>query len=250
MRIRDKLAELLSVPLRNVKSRHDAALVAVQAGEVAVADLPRDLTARRLDLDDLGAEVGQHHRRVRAGQHDPDLENADARQRARRGHRTCAASSAITSRVRYFEAISSSRLSPIGSRRTDRSVTPASANGAESGQDRLLVACRADVADVLRVAALEQPLVVGRRTPPRRGSGWPAPWRRRSSALAHRAHRDTRDDARCWAAGVVGGLGDPRCDVVGDRASRRPSTARCRRRARRRSGASPDRAPRPAPASA
>ena len=40
---------------------------------------------------------------------------------------TSVASAAIISRVRRLDATSSSRLSPIGSSRTDRSVTPASA---------------------------------------------------------------------------------------------------------------------------
>ena len=44
------------------------------------------------------------------------------------GHRRAAAMPARTSLVRCLEAISSSRPVPIGSRRTDRSVTPASAN--------------------------------------------------------------------------------------------------------------------------
>ena len=89
MRIRDEFAEPLLARLRP-QVETDALLVAVQAGEVAVADLAGDLAARRLDLDDLGAEVGQQHRGVRACEHDADLEDADARQRARCafGHRT------------------------------------------------------------------------------------------------------------------------------------------------------------------
>src|SRR5262245_13303723 len=80
MRIRHQLAELSLACLRP-QVNADALFVAVQAGEVAVADLPGDLTVRRLDLDDLRAEIGEQHRGVRSGEHDADLENADARQR-------------------------------------------------------------------------------------------------------------------------------------------------------------------------
>src|SRR5689334_10072705 len=123
----DKLAQLLLAALRPQVDA-DALLVAVQAGEVAVADLPRDLALRRLDLDDFGAEIGQQHGGVRSGEHDARFEDADAREWPAVGHRIALASSAITSRVRYFDATNSSRLLPIGSSRTDRSVTPASAN--------------------------------------------------------------------------------------------------------------------------
>ncbi len=127
MRIRGEFTQAPTALFRP-QIQDDTLLVAVEAREVAVTDLPRDLAAWRLDLDHLGTEIGQQHGRVRARQHDADLENPDAGQRSGVAHRTALASSAITSRVRYFEAISSSRLSPIGSRRTDRSVTPASAN--------------------------------------------------------------------------------------------------------------------------
>ena len=80
---------------------------------------------RRLDLGHLGTQIRQHERGVRSGQHGADLEDLDPLQR--RTHLICAASSPITSRVRYLEATSSSRVSPIGSSRTERSVTPASA---------------------------------------------------------------------------------------------------------------------------
>ena len=85
MGFRDKLAELLSAGLRP-QVQADALFVPVEAGEVAVADLAGDLTARRLDLDHLGAEVGKQHRGVGAGEHDADLEYADAGQRAVRAH--------------------------------------------------------------------------------------------------------------------------------------------------------------------
>ena len=81
----DQLSERLS-PLRRSQVQAHALLVAVQAGEVAVGHLPGDLAAGRLDLDDLGAEIGEHHRGVGTGQHDADLEDPDSGQRARAVH--------------------------------------------------------------------------------------------------------------------------------------------------------------------
>ncbi len=74
---------------------HDAALVAVDAGEVAavrpLAVLPRERPAvarhvpgRRLDLDHVRAEVGQQHRAERPGQRLRGVDDPQARQRAGR----------------------------------------------------------------------------------------------------------------------------------------------------------------------
>src|SRR5262249_23537473 len=56
-----------------------------EAGEIAVAHLPGDVSARWLDLGYLGAEIREQHRRVGARQHVADLEDPDAGQR-RCGH--------------------------------------------------------------------------------------------------------------------------------------------------------------------
>ena len=103
MRFRNELTEP-ALPASVRKFEADAALAAVEAGEVAVADLAGDVSARRLDLGDLGAEVGEHHRGVRTGQHVADLEDADALERTV-SHRTALASSPIISLVRYLDAI-------------------------------------------------------------------------------------------------------------------------------------------------
>src|SRR6202000_3069931 len=72
----------------------DAALAAVEAGEIGIPDLPRDVAAQWFDLDDLGTEIGQHHRGVWPGQNVTDLEDPDAgewtrgRSCRRSGHRT------------------------------------------------------------------------------------------------------------------------------------------------------------------
>src|SRR5215210_2674213 len=79
MGFRDELGQLLLAGFRP-QIHTDALLVSVQACEVTVADLTGDLAVRRLYLDHLGAEVGEQHRGVRTGEHDADLEYADARQ--------------------------------------------------------------------------------------------------------------------------------------------------------------------------
>ena len=69
--------------------QHDAALVAVQVGEVAAhalgagrADTARVVTARRLHLDHVGAHVAQHLRGVGAEHDGGDVDHADAGERA------------------------------------------------------------------------------------------------------------------------------------------------------------------------
>jgi len=61
---------------------HDRALVAVDGCEilaVTVEDrrpLPHQVAFRRLDLDDIGAHVGEQATRKRSGQHLAELDNA------------------------------------------------------------------------------------------------------------------------------------------------------------------------------
>ena len=72
----------------------DALLAAVVDGEIdALAAhhrrvAARLLAARRLDLDDLGAEVGQDHAAARAGLETRQLENTNAVQRKGHGYST------------------------------------------------------------------------------------------------------------------------------------------------------------------
>ena len=80
MGLRDQRTELTAAVLRR-EFQTDTALTAVEAGEVAVTDLPGDVTGGRLDLGDLCPEVGQHHGGVRAGQHGADLEDLDPGER-------------------------------------------------------------------------------------------------------------------------------------------------------------------------
>jgi hypothetical protein len=63
----------------------DAALVAVDRGEaqghavLAIAEVAHVIAAARsLHLDDVGAEVGEHHRAVGAGDDPGQVEDADA----------------------------------------------------------------------------------------------------------------------------------------------------------------------------
>jgi hypothetical protein len=44
---------------------------------------PSDITAQRLDLDDLGALIGEKHRRQRPRDHAGQIEHSDSRQRTR-----------------------------------------------------------------------------------------------------------------------------------------------------------------------
>ena len=69
----------------------DALLAAVEAREIGVvrpdamrADVARDVAFGRLDLDHLGAEIGEHQAAIRPGQHVADLDDANA------GERPCA----------------------------------------------------------------------------------------------------------------------------------------------------------------
>ena len=87
----------------------------------------------------------------------------------------------------------------------------------EPRQDRLLVAGSSQIADVARVPTIEQLLIVGRRL----GLGEDAVGavlRGVDLGVGAQTHRNSRDDARCRAARVVGGLVDPRRDVLTDRA--------------------------------
>src|SRR6476469_610570 len=88
---------------------------------------------------------------------------------------------------------------------------------AEPREDRFFVTGRGQVTDITGVPPIEQLLVVGRRL----GLGEDAVGallRAVDLGVGAQAHRDARDDPRRLAAGVVGGLGDPRRDVVADRA--------------------------------
>ena len=50
--------------------------------------LPGGVAGRRLDLDDVGAEIGEHHRAERPGHHLRDVEDAEAfESRGGFGHR-------------------------------------------------------------------------------------------------------------------------------------------------------------------
>jgi hypothetical protein len=63
---------------------HDALFVAVERTEEADAEtrqLARLVASRRLDLDDLGAEVGQDHPAGRAHHHVREFDNPHALQR-------------------------------------------------------------------------------------------------------------------------------------------------------------------------
>ena len=88
----DQLQEHLPV-LVGGEVEHDGALVAVAVGETAAVEpfvvLGQErrgeagqLALRRLDLDDVGPEVGQHHRRVRPGCGMGHVDDADADQRS------------------------------------------------------------------------------------------------------------------------------------------------------------------------
>ena len=75
---------------RRLHVDHDRALVAVDGevvGAVGTDEVRRhaagDVAHRRLHLDDVGAEVGQHLRAERPGQHLRQIEHAHARQRRR-----------------------------------------------------------------------------------------------------------------------------------------------------------------------
>ena len=100
-------ASAVSTSLKNVVAvrvglevEHDAALVAIDAREVAAVvasfSIRREtapvaaahVAGRRLDLDDVGAEVGQQHRAVRTGERLREIEHANVGERTgARGHR-------------------------------------------------------------------------------------------------------------------------------------------------------------------
>jgi hypothetical protein len=76
---------------------HDAALVAVDAHEVRAEAVgrvapprrppaPRLVARRRLDLDDVGAEIGEEHRGERPGQDSAGVDDPDALERERWRH--------------------------------------------------------------------------------------------------------------------------------------------------------------------
>ena len=74
---------------RGLEVEHDAALVAVdpheQRGHVAAHARPgvaRGVALRRLDLDDVGAEIAQHLRGIGPEHHRGEIEHAHARERA------------------------------------------------------------------------------------------------------------------------------------------------------------------------
>ena len=96
---RDQLAAPLA-PLRRLEVERDRALAAVERVEVAaLAGLERVVAApfvaaRRLDLDHVGAEVGEEHRRERGGHVLPVVEDAEAGERETRAHRSHASSTA------------------------------------------------------------------------------------------------------------------------------------------------------------
>ena len=86
---------------------HEAALVAVEAGVIAAegalgvvvgegAGEAGHLAAGRLDLDDVGAEVGEEHRAVGAGEGLGEVEDADAWRGGRCGGWSCGMVSAPT----------------------------------------------------------------------------------------------------------------------------------------------------------
>ena len=72
--------------LRRVDVEHDALLVAVERAEKADAEpgqLARLVAARRLDLDDFGAQVGEDHSARRSHDHVREFDDADAVERQR-----------------------------------------------------------------------------------------------------------------------------------------------------------------------
>ena len=102
--------------------------------------------------------------------------------------------------MRFMEASSWSRSSPMGTTRTETSVTPASAKERKPLLDAGLAAGRQDVADVVRVAQVEQALVVGRHL----GFGEDAVGagdRDLDLVVAAEADRDAGDDAGRRPAG-------------------------------------------------
>ena len=78
----------VATPPRCLEVEHDAALVAVHrevvvtfAARPATADLPRRLAIRRLDLDDVGAHVGQERAAQRPRDEVRQFDDADAGER-------------------------------------------------------------------------------------------------------------------------------------------------------------------------
>ena len=94
VRLRDQLGENLAAG-RALDVDRQRALAAVgrdeQRGELAVlvdggAAAPGDIAADRLDLQHVGALVGQKHRRERARHHACQIEDANTAKWARHGH--------------------------------------------------------------------------------------------------------------------------------------------------------------------
>ena len=96
--VADQFAQRVPVGLL-LEVEHDAALRAVDAGEVAAvvmlgvalrerAAVAGEVALRRFDLDHVGAEVGEQHRAERAGQRGGEVDDADVGERtAPRGQR-------------------------------------------------------------------------------------------------------------------------------------------------------------------
>ena len=100
----------------------DAALVTVEACEILVVrtkgagtDRARDVALARLDLDHVGAKIGQQQAAIGPRQHVADLEDADAGERAAHHSASANEASASVSAIslvkmrRTPSAISSSR---------------------------------------------------------------------------------------------------------------------------------------------
>jgi hypothetical protein len=57
-------------------------LTALKLGADRARHLPRRVAGGRLDLDDVGAEIGEHHRAERPGHHLRDVEHLETVERA------------------------------------------------------------------------------------------------------------------------------------------------------------------------
>ena len=160
---------------------------------VRAPDLARQVAADRLDLDHVGAEVGEQHPRERAREDVPDLEHPDpgerpGRRRASRPDQTSAQRVARNASVRLprLDARRRGRARSGGSGPRGR-WRPRRGSSAAAPIDGRLVARREQVADVAGVALLEQPLVVRRVLGVAEHDGSPMRAPRRPRRRAHSA---------------------------------------------------------------